>query len=273
MSQRTIIEMGGIACAITSSHRELGDLVNQRYHGFSSKKHPQFHIEVECLASPQGCESPLEILSGPVTPCFQGDCLHIHGEGFTADFDFLSGRGYIRQPLNLTPLDLLLKAVYGYSLFQKESFFVHSCAIARQGEGSLFFGPSGSGKSTIARMAQDIVLADELVIVSKEQQTMGSGHSTYSVQGTPFWGGVNFRVPLTKLFALNFNRQESSVNAIAPVQALRKLLSCIGYFTPSPRQQTDLFHLATSLVQGLPCQLLTFSPRPQFWSWLDAHNN
>lgn len=273
MNQPTLIEMGGMACAITSNHRALGNLVHQRYQGFSYLKKPQFHIEVECVTSPQEYDSPLEILSGPVTPRFQGNWLHIDGKDFTADFDFLSGRGHIRQPLNLTPLDLLLKAVYGYRLFQMESFFVHSCAIARQGEGSIFFGPSGSGKSTIARMAQDIVLADELVIVSKDKQAKGSGHSTYSVQGTPFWRGVNFRVPLTKLFALNFNREESSLEGMVPVQALRKLLSCIGYFTPSPGQQTDLFNLAISLVRGLPCHTLTFSPQPQFWSWLDAQHN
>ena len=273
MSQRTVIEMGRLACAITSSDGELGGLVEQRYQGFSSTQVPHIHIEAECVASSKKNGSPLEILSGPVNTYLQGQCLQIMGEGFTANFDFGSGRGHIRQPLNLTPLDVLLKAVYGYYLFQEEAFFVHACAVVRDGSGSIFFGPSGSGKSTIARIAEDAVLADELVIVSKDQQPNSGGSSSYSVHGTPFWGGVNSRAPLSKLFALDFNPQESSLKAMAPVQTLRKLLSCIGYFTPSPQQQTQLFNLAVSLVAGLSCHELTFSPQPQFWSWLDAHSN
>jgi hypothetical protein len=273
MSQLTVIEMGGVACAITSGDSRLSRLVEQRYQGFSSTHLPQFYIEAECVASPQHGESPLEILNGPVRTRLEGQFLEIKGEGFKAHFDFLSGRGHIRQPLNLTPLDLLLKAVYGYRLFQKDAFFVHSCAVVREGGASLFFGPSGSGKSTIARMAQGQVLADELVIVSKDQKGKSRDRSAYSVYGTPFWGGVNFRVPLSKLFALNFNRQESSLKAMDPVQTLRKLLCCIGYFTPSPQQQRQLLKLAVSLVQGLPCHELTFSPQPQFWSWFDAQHN
>ena len=262
-----------MACSIKSHDRDLSHIIEQRYQGFSSKKIPQLHIDVECIASSDQADSPLEILSGPVTTHLQGQSLQISGDGFTANFDFVSGRGHIRQSLNLTPLDVFLKAILGYCLFQKEAFFVHGCGIARQGEGSLFFGPSGSGKSTIATMAEDMVLADELVIVSKDHHSNRGKPSTYSVHGTPFWGGVNFQVPLSKLFALNFDREESSLKAMAPTQALRKLLTCIGYFAPSPKQQTDLFHLAVSLVQGLPCHQLTFSPQSQFWSWLDASHN
>lgn len=273
MGRQKIIEMGGIACAIECSDDQLGQLVEERYHGFFSTQVPQFHIEAECVASSHQVGSPLEIQSGPVTTILEGQSLQILGEGFMADFDFLSGKGHIRQPLNLTPLDVLLKAIYGYCLLREDAFFVHASAIVRNGEGSLFFGPSGSGKSTIARIAEDQVLADELVIVRKDQKEKSCSSSTYSVHGTPFWGGVNSKAPLAKLFSLRFNRQESSLKAMAHVQTLRKLLSCLGYFTPSPEQQTRLFDLAVSLVQGLSCHELTFSPQPQFWSWLDAHNN
>ena len=273
MGQVTVIEMGGLACAITSDNRELGHVIEQRYQGFSSTQVPQLHIEAECVASPQPGDSPLDILSGPITSHLHGPCLQIMGEGFSADFDFTSGRGHIRQPLNLTPLDLFLKAIYGYWLFQEEAFFVHACAVVRNGKGAVFFGPSGSGKSTIARISEDMVLADELVIVRKDQQGNSGDSPTFSVHGTPFWGGVNSRVPLSKLFALHFSREESTLKAMPPVLTLRKLLSCIGYFTPSAQQQTHLFELAVSLVQGLSCHELTFSPQPQFWSWLDAHSN
>ncbi len=272
MNKITVIEMGGLACAITTNDVELWHVMEQRYQGFSSTKAPKFHIEVECVDSSLSGDSPLEILSGPVTSHLNGQCLQIMGEGFSAGFNFASGRGHICQPLNLTPLDLFLKAIYGYWLFQEEAFFVHACAIERDGKAAVFFGPSGSGKSTIARMAEDTVLADELVIVRKDQLMNSDGSPTFSVHGTPFWGGVNSRVPLSKLFALHFSREEATLNAMPPVSALRKLLSCIGYFSPSPQQQTHLFDLAVSLVQGLSCHELTFSPQPQFWSWLDAHS-
>lgn len=257
-----------MACAITASDDRLAGLLAQRYNGFlSSAGASHFSIEVEVIPSREDSGSPLEIQAGPVSRHLDNHTLRLTGEGFRAEFDFKKGKGLIRQPLNLTSLDLLLKTLYSYYLVQEEAFFVHACALVRKGNGYLFFGPAGSGKSTLARLAGEGVLADELVIVRRDGSPDGL---SYSVYGTPFWGGINKKAPLTGLFALHPDRS-TFLSPLTPVEALRRLLHCLGCCYLSQKDQARLFGLAGLVVQQVPCYELHFSLEAMPWRYLDAH--
>jgi hypothetical protein len=207
--------------------------------------------------------APLEIDGGPVQLQRRGGQLQLSGDHFSATVDWASKRAEIRLPLNLTPLDLLLKIIYARLLLREQACFVHGCAVEREGRGYLFFGQSGSGKSTLARSAGATVLADELVIVKREQ-------SSYSIHGTPFWGGLNRRAPLTGLFALRFHPETASLTPLPPAGTLRRLLPCLGGFGATGGDETRLFDWAAALVTHHACHDLCRSPRSGPWEWLHA---
>ncbi|MEW6323781.1 MAG: hypothetical protein AB1515_00180 [Nitrospirota bacterium] len=192
--------------------------------------------------------------------------MRLSGGGFFAAFDWTSRRGTVASPLNLTPIDLLLKVIYMQLLLRERACFIHGCAVEREGRGYLFFGPSGSGKSTLARTAGGAVLADELVIVKRGVERRPS----YSLYGTPFWGGLNRRAPLTGLFALRFHPDASSLAPLSRVQALRRLLPCLGGFGAPRSDDARLFEWASILVRDQRCHEICRSVRSEPWDWFYA---
>ncbi len=270
MSQPTVIEMAGRACAIRCD-RPLTALLTQRYQGFLSEKSPSIVIDVEVVASGAGPASALEIQPGPIATVVQDRRIVLSGPSFDAHYDFSKKEGAIRQPLNLTPLDLLLKIAYADLLMEERAFFIHGCAVARDERGYLFFGPSGSGKSTLARAARWPVLADELVIVQGVRRGDGGA---YDVHGTPFWGGMNGRAVLSGLFALPPDRRTAVMTpptaAMTPVETLRRLLPCMGGFIPTARHQAALFDLAATFAKETRCHEARFSSPSAIRSWFGA---
>jgi hypothetical protein len=273
MAASVTIEMGGIACGVMARAPALVELLAQRYREFLSDRPPRFTITAGIHGGAPR-DNPLEIDPGPVAIERRGDRLLLSGERVSAEFDLVSHRGTIVQPLNLTPLDLLLKAVYAHYLLGEEAAFVHGCALSHGRHGSLFFGPSGSGKSTLAGLAGQAplshagVLADELVIVRRRGDPARPG---FSVQGTPFWGGCNATAELTGLYALSTDRRHNAVAPMTPARALRRLLPCLGNFSADDGATARLFDLAGSLVRTTACEELRFSTPSAAKGWLDAH--
>lgn len=259
--------MGGMACAIASNDGRLAGFINQRYDGFLSQKTPYFAIDVKVTPSHQQDGSSLDIHESSVEWRLDDYILKIWSQTFSAEFDFEAREGCIRQSLNLSPLDLLIKTVYTRYLLEQDSFFLHACGVVWKEKGYLFFGPSGSGKSTLADLAGGRVLADELVIVKKQS---GPDKSPYSVYGMPFWRGVNEMAPLAGLFALHPS-PTTFLTPLKPVEGLRRLLPSVGSYCLSPKQQAHLFGLAGLLVQQVPCYELHFSLDSDVWRSIDAH--
>ena len=256
--------MGGFACAVVTRERALTELLARRYQGFVSDNPPHFTLtaRVNDRAAVQG--GPLEIQMGPVTIERHAQRLVLAGEGFSAECDLAQRTGTIVQPLNLSPLDLLLKALSTHYLLREGAGFVHGCAVRRRGDGYLFFGPTGSGKSTLATLAGEGVLADELVILHQRG-------SAFELHGTPFWGGRNATAELVGLFALCPEHRKDTVTRMTPTEALRRLLPCMGNFLGDAECQAWLFDLAGALVQSTVCQELRFSTITSLKGWLDAH--
>ena len=262
-----VIEMGGVACEIESDNQQLAQLVAQRYRGFLSQAALKFSIRVEVLSSPEGDRDPFEIDQGPVEIRYHDHDLHLSGKTFSAHCDLKARTGRIRQGLNLTPLDLLLKVLYSQLLLQEDAFFLHACALVRNEKGYLFFGPTGSGKSTLARLAGRGILADEFVIVKRQPHAVDQ---PYAVYGTPFWGGMNAAAPLVGLFHLRHAKRHTEVLPLTPVSLLRKLFPCLGGFIPAVHEQACLFDLAGSLVKQVLGYEFHFVPDATVWSHVDA---
>ncbi|MBI3622333.1 MAG: hypothetical protein HY208_09130 [Nitrospirae bacterium] len=265
MTSSVTIEMAGIACAVTAREPALMELLIQRYQGFLSERPPHFTLSV--AVDPSAVDGdPLEIRPVPVTIKRRDHLIILAGDQCAAQYDLTSRTGTMTLPLNLTPLDLLLKTVYAAYLLDENALFVHACAVGRLHGGDLFFGPSGSGKSTMAGLAAEAgggVLADELVIIRQAGR-----HCT--VHGTPFWDGRNASADVRGLFALSPDHQSDAVTTMTPLQALRRLLPCMGDFFQEPGQRARLFALTGSLARSTVCQELRFSTTESMRGWLDA---
>lgn len=259
------IEMGGFACAVETEERALAELLSQRYDGFFSDLPPRFTLTaVIDPTSTQG--KPLEVTPNPITIERRDLRYHLFGDQCSADFDLTSRTGVITLPLNLTSLDLLMKVLYAHYLLDEDAFFVHACAVGRPEGGDLFFGPSGSGKSTLAELAVRFgaaVLADELVIVRRRGDT-------FTIHGTPFWGGRNTGACVAGLYALCADHRLDAITPMTPAHTLRRLLSCTGHFPSGTDVSSRLFALAGSMARTTVCQELRFSTFTSMKGWLDA---
>lgn len=259
------IEMGGFACAVETKERALTELVSQRYEGFFSDRSPHFTLRAVVDFHAIQCE-PLEVAPAPITIEQRDHRFLLSGDWCSADYDLTSRTGVITLPLNLTPLDLLLKVLYAHYLLDEDAFFVHACAVRRPEGCDLFFGPSGSGKSTLAGLAAQsgaVVLADELVIVRRRDDA-------FTIHGTPFWGGRNTEAGVAGLYALCADRRMDAITLLTPAHTLRRLLACTGHFSPSFDFQSRLFALTGSMAQSTVCQELRFSTFASVKGWLGA---
>ncbi|HUJ78819.1 MAG TPA: hypothetical protein VLY45_00735 [Nitrospiria bacterium] len=258
------LEMGGFTCAILSGDQAITEPLTRRYQGFFSTDPPDFTLTTMIMDGAARQDGVLEIQSGAVAVGRSARRLTLTGSGFWAECDLDLRTGTIVQPLNLSPLDVLLKAIYSHYLSYEDACFVHGCAIQRQGRGFLFFGPSGSGKSTMAKIAGEGVLADELVILRRRERS-------YELHGTPFWGGSNSTAPLTGLFALSLDRRAETDTLLTPAQTVRRLLPCMGNFIEDAACQARLLALASSVAQTMPCRQVQFSTTASMESWAHAH--
>jgi len=250
---------------VVTGNRALTALLSQRYAGFFSDLPPRFTLTaVIDPTSTQG--KPLEVTANPITIKRRDHRYHLFGDQCSADFDLTSRTGVITLPLNLTSLDLLLKVLYAHYLLEEDAFFVHACAVGRPEGGDLFFGPSGSGKSTLAELAAKTgaaVLADELVIVRRRGDT-------FSIHGTPFWGGRNTEAYVAGLYALCADHRLDAITPMTPARTFRRLLSCVGNYSTSLDFQSRLFALAGSMARKTVCQELRFSTFASVKGWLGA---
>jgi hypothetical protein len=253
-----VFDIAGISCAIESREAAFQDLLSSRYSAFASDAVPQCSLTVE-VTRPSPDEGRAAA-SGPFARTAGRDgVLTIEGAGFRGAFDERTGRGWIAQPLDLSPLDTFLTAICAGRLLGQGGFFLHAAGIVEEGRAWVFFGPSGSGKTTVAELIGEGVISDEVVAIRPE----GQG---YVVSGVP-WRGHRLSAPLGSLFFLR-KGGETGFTLLSPAVAVRRLLPSVFFPRPDSPQVDRFFENAEALARTVPCYEMRFAADRAFWGAL-----
>lgn len=248
-------DIAGIACRVECRDERFWSLLSPRYADFASDAPPELSLEVEVTEPP-----PAEVAarwSGPFARLAGADgMLSIEGAGFKGAFDERAGRGWIAQPLDPSPLETFLTAIYAGRLLKEGGFFLHAAALVDGSGAHVFYGPSESGKTTVAELVGEGVITDEITVIRRE----GAG---YRVSGVP-WRGRRLSAPLAGLFRLR-KAGETSFAPLAPVEALRQLLPSVFFSRADSAELGRFLEIGGELVTRVPCYEMHFRPDLSFW--------
>jgi len=254
-------DIAGIACRVECREEAFWDLLSPRYGEFASDAAPQLLVRVEVTAAPP--EEVWARWSGPFARIAGGNgILSIEGAGFRGAFDERSGRGWISQPLDPSPFETFLTAIYAGRLLRAGGFFLHAAALVGEDGARVFFGPSGSGKTTVAGLAGEGVITDETAAI----RPSGGG---YRVSGVP-WRGQPLSAPLAGLYRLR-KAAETSFARLSPVDAVRQLLPSVLFANPDAPEIVRFLEIAGDLVTRVPCYEMRFAPDLTFWQSMPRH--
>ena len=248
-------DVAGITCRIECRDETFRDLLSPRYADFASDAVPQLSLRVEVTEPP-----PDEVAarwSGPFARIAGANgILAIEGASFKGAFDERAGRGWIAQPLDPSPLETFLTAIYAGRLLKEGGFFLHAAALVDGSGAHVFYGPSESGKTTVAELVGEGVITDEITVIRRE----GAG---YRVSGVP-WRGQRLSAPLAGLFRLR-KAGETSFAPLAPVEALRQLLPSVFFSRADSEELGRFLEIGGELVTRVPCYEMHFRPDLSFW--------
>lgn len=248
-------DIAGIACRIECREEAFSNLLSSRYGEFASDAVPQLSLRVEVTEPPP--EEVLTRWSGPFARVAGGDgVLSIEGAGFSGVFDERSGQGWIAQPLDPSPFETFLTAIYAGRLLREGGFFLHAAGIMGSDGAYIFFGPSESGKTTVAELVGEGVISDEIVAIRRE-----GDH--YRVSGVP-WRGQRLTAPLGGLFRLR-KAPRTSFTALSPMEAVRHLLPNVFFSRADSVEVGRFLEIAGELVTRVPCYDMRFKPELSFW--------
>lgn len=251
-------DIAGVACRLECREEALWSLLSSRYAGFVSDDVPQLSLRVEVTAAPP--DEAWARWSGPFAKIAGGDgVLSIEGPGFSGTYDERSGKGWITQALDPSPLETFLTAICAGRLLRADGFFLHAAAIVEGQKAYVFFGPSGSGKTTVADLVGEGVISDEIVAIRR----VGN---RYRVSGVP-WRGQRLSARLAALFRLR-KAPETSFIALSPARALRELLTSVFFSRPDGDEVGRFFEIGGEMVRNVPCYEMRFAPDRSFWRML-----
>ena len=144
----------------------------------------------------------------------------------------------------------------------RDGLFLHSCAVALQGEGVLFAGVSGSGKSTMAELWRRFgppaskVIDDEHIIVRNATESS-------ILFGAPWSRGLRkatfSRTPAKAIFFLSHGEQ-NQCERLSSSEAFAKLLSQVFLPVWSQEQLELTVQACARLLGNLDCYHLQFVP-------------
>ena len=250
-----IFDIAGIACRVECREEAFWNLLSPRYAEFASDAIPRLRLRVEVTAPPS--DDVVARWSGPFARIAGGDgVLSIEGAGFRGIFDERSGQGWIAQPLDPSPFETFLTAIFASRLLGEGGFLLHAAALVDRSGAHVFFGPSESGKTTVAELVREGVISDEIVAIRRDGDR-------YRVSGVP-WRGQRLTAPLAGLFRLRKAR-ETSFTPLAPVEAVRQLLPSVFFSRPSSPEVSAFFDIGGELVTRVPCYEMRFAPDRSFW--------
>lgn len=251
-------EIAGIPCRVECRNEAFRSLLAVRYAPFASDALPQLSVRVE--VTEESRDDAETGWSGPFARIGGADgLLTIEGAAFRGLFDERVDQGWIVQPLDPSPFETFLTAIYASRLLRQGGFLLHAAAVARGRGAYVFFGPSGSGKTTVAELVGEGVITDEIAAIRRE----GDG---YRVFGVP-WRGEPRSVPLAGLFRLR-KAERTSFTALSPVDTLRQLLPSVFFSRPDVEEVDRFLEIGERLVRTVPGYEMQFAPDRSFWEMM-----
>src|SRR5262249_55465860 len=172
------LEIAGIACRVECTHAGFWALLSHRYRDFVTTAPPELSLSVDVVEA--ASDDVGASWSGPFARLGASDgMLSIEGAAFRGAFDERTGQGWIAQPLDPTPFETFLTAIYAGRLLCAGGLLLHAAAIVGPGGAHVFFGPSESGKTTVADLVGEGVITDETTAIRREG-------ARYIVSGVPW---------------------------------------------------------------------------------------
>ncbi len=254
----SVFDIAGIACRVECRDEAFWNLLSSRYGEFASDAVPQLSLRVEVTEPPP--EEVVARWSGPFARIAGADgILLIEGAGFEGAFDERSGRGWIAQPLDPSPFETFLTAIYAGRLLREGGFFLHAAAIVGEEGAYIFFGPSESGKTTVAELIGEGVISDEIVAIRRDGDR-------YRVWGVP-WRGQRLSAEAAGLFRLRKARR-TAFTALSPLETVRQLLPSVFFSRADWAEVSRFFEIGGQLVTRVPCYEMHFAPDRSFWEMM-----
>jgi len=253
------IGIAGLRTAVITWDPDVASVVRDRYEGFLSTGPADWRIEIS--PPPGGVPFSKDVVvrrdGGPAR--FSVRRYDFAG---TVDLGERTADVALTSPDDVS-INSFLRILYSLALVETRGLVVHAASLIRDGGAYLFCGPSGSGKTTVARLSADAtLLSDELSIVR-----IAEGQAVCF--GTPFRGelalaGEDRAAPLVGVYFLHHGGRHA-VEALAPKEALARLLPNVLFFAREADVTAAVFHIAANLVEAVPCFDLSFRPDPGFW--------
>jgi hypothetical protein len=262
VSSRTLtITIGRLPVRFSLADSSFRALLAERYSSFlqadaSCRERIEFEVRTVApghVPGPEGLEVRCE---GGKWRLGRGD--------FRAEFDLRARHGTLTLFPNPYSVDALLRIVHSLLLASSGGVLLHASSGIRNGRGVVFSGISGAGKTTIARLAPAGVqlLTDEVSYLRREG-------SAYRVYGTPFSGelglkGEDVSAPLAAIHLIEHGA-ENRREALAPSEAVRRLLRNVLFFAQEPDLVAGVFATLCDLVERVPVYRLAFAPDARVW--------
>lgn len=252
------LEIAGIACRVDCRHEAFWALLSPRYRDFATSAAPELSLSVDVVDPPS--DAVAARWSGPYARFGVTDgTLSIEGAAFRGAFDERSGRGWIAQPLDPTPFETFLTAIYAGRLLRAGGFFLHAAAIVGSAGACVFFGPSESGKTTVADLVGEGIITDETTAIRRDGER-------YVVSGVP-WRGRRLTAPLAALFRLRRGRT-TSFTRMSPPAAVRELLPSVLFSRADATEIDRFLEIGGALARRVPCYEMHFTPDRSFWEMI-----
>ena len=253
-----VFDIAGIPCRVECREEAFWNLLSSRYAEFASDAAPELSLRVEVTAPPE--DDAAIRWSGPFARIAGGDgVLSIEGAGFKGVFDERSGQAWITQPLDPSPFETFLTAIYAARLLSAAGFLLHAAAIVGREGAYVFFGPSESGKTTVAELVGEGVITDEITAIRRQGDR-------YQVSGVP-WRGQRLTAPLAGLFALH-KAEATSFTPLSAAGAVRRLLPSVFLARADSVEINRFLEVAGDLVTRVPCYEMHFAPDRSFWEMM-----
>ena len=276
------LQIGDVCCSLRFKDPEYCASARAYYKGFLSENAPDLTIDVNIVLHQEEIALPNSLLMSKIV---DGNDFNFHSGVITGSLDLakkqctINVKNALLCERSVRIFEQFLFQVY-YTLLKqknpngsKNNFFIHSCAVSREGLGYLFAGPSESGKSTIAKLSSDLhysVLNDELVIVNRV-----NGH--YMVGSTPFRGDFldnsNGRVPLYAIFLIRHG-EENIIKKISEKEFVARFVREVVYsdtLLSMSRKEAllEMMDFCADVASEVPFYELRFLPDRSFWDSID----
>jgi len=258
------LAIAGLRATVVTQHRDILDVVRDRYKGFLSPGAADWRIEVDVRRAAGQRAHDDVLVSRDAAPAR----FVIERADFAGTVALPVRRASVTfVDANEYSIDSFLRVLYSLALVEARGLIVHAASLIRNGRAHLFCGRSGSGKTTLAQLSTDAtLLSDELSIVR-----VSDGWPR--CHGTPFWGelaraGDDRSAPLGGIYFLHHGSRHA-VQAVTPRQAVERLLPNVLFFARDADLTARVLQITADLIEAVPSFDLSFRLDPGFWEVID----